>query len=236
MKQHRFIGNFNLHQRTLTLDDQKLVHQMHEVLKLQVGEELILCDGKLREARARITALNKRRGEVTVLGVNELKNEPGAKTTLYCAILKNNNFDLVAEKATEVGVQKIVPIITERTVKLNLKTERIRKIMKEAAEQCGRGMVPQCEEPMKFPDALNHAAHNNINIIFDPTANDQLPTSNFQLPEIGIFIGPEGGWTKEEMRRARKQNCKILSLGFLTFRAETAAIIAAYLINHAHHE
>jgi 16S rRNA (uracil1498-N3)-methyltransferase len=147
---------------------------------------------------------------------------------LYCAVLKKENFELVVQKATEIGVAKIVPVITERTVKLGINMERLHKIIVEACEQSGRGFLPEIVEPMKLEFALKGAESNDANLFFH-FSKTKISASDKISGQVGLFVGPEGGWSDEEVNLAKDHNCKIVSFGDNVFRAETAAIIASYL-------
>ena len=129
----------------------------------------------------------------------------------------------------EVGVKEITPIITARTVKLGLNKERLEKIIKEAAEQSGRGILPRLNEAMDFDRAVDLAKNSNdLNLFFNIDGkNVQHSMSN--ISKIGIFIGPEGGWDEEEIKKAQSSNgFTIVGLGKTILRAETAAVIASY--------
>ena len=140
---------------------------------------------------------------------------------------------MVVQKATEAGVKEIIPVITERTIKLNIRPSRLEKIIKEAAEQSGRGIVPILRDPVDFVDAIDGVGSNSINIIFDKSG-EIFENLKFKIENcaVGAWIGPEGGWTDKELERARTENFKIFNLGKLTLRAETAAIVGTYLIVH----
>ena len=157
--------------------------------------------------------------------------EPYVDVYLYPSILKKENLELVAQKATEVGVKVIIPVISARTVKLNVRSERMVKIVREAAEQSGRAQVPMFHEPIELSEAFKHAKGNDLNIFFDPGGElfDVRTTIPRSARRIGIFIGPEGGWESGEIELARQHGCVITSLGKLILRAETAAVVAAYL-------
>ena len=156
-------------------------------------------------------------------------NEPKRGVTLYLSTLKRENFEFAAQKATEAGVQNIVPIISSRTVKLNISTERVEKIVKEAAEQSGRGMVPRIADIVSFEKIFPDAAKNDINIFFDGMGKQFSGTMLEGKESVGIFIGPEGGWGNKELVEAKENGFLIAGLGALTLRAETAATIASYL-------
>ncbi|MDO8504843.1 MAG: RsmE family RNA methyltransferase [Candidatus Liptonbacteria bacterium] len=238
---HRFIGKFPLEAKQFWIADRELAHQVKDVLRLQTGEQIILSDGLGQEAEAEIVSLDKEAVEVRILAVNQSSKEPKTKVILYLAILKKENFDLAVQKAVEVGVSKIVPLISGRTVKLGLKRDRLQKIIKEASEQSGRSVLPELEEEINFKEALVHAKVNDFNIFFNLGAKSlsllkkDLPskilrgkTSEGEGKSIGIFIGPEGGWKDAEVESAKAAKFVLAGLGNLTLRAETAAIVAVY--------
>lgn len=233
MRLNRFILNSNLKSGILKLNDEDLLNQIRNVLKLRVGEKIILSDGSGKEATADIKAYGNDFVEVEAGEPVFNDNESEAYAVLYCSILKRENFELVVQKATEAGIKEIVPIITGRTVKLNVRQDRLAKIIKEASEQSGRGVVPVLREPVDFEESVKAAGENTLNMFFDGSGE------SFGSPErlnnegrIGIWIGPEGGWTDKEIELARESGFKIINLGKLTLRAETAAIVASYLIVH----
>ena len=236
MKIHRFIGDFNIKPGSLKLQDKTLLNQFRSVLKLKVGEKIILCDDDMNEGIAEIKEFGKDCIEVEIKEVNINKNEPERQVILYCSILKRENFELVVQKATEVGVKEIVPIITERTVKLNIRPDRLEKIIKEAAEQSGRGIVPVLHEPRDFDKAISDLSKDSFNVFFDQSGEsfDKLERLG-DIGLVGVWIGPEGGWTDQEIELARGSGFKIINLGKLTLRAETAAILGAYVIIHNPH-
>jgi len=228
MRLNRFIGDYDVFAPELDIMDESVVHQLSKVLRLQPGQKIIICDGKGREALASILSIDKKMVSVTLERVTELQNEPEREIVLYCSIIKKELFDLVAQKATEVGVRQIIPLISKRTVKQDLKIDRIRQIVKEAAEQSGRGVLPLVHEPMKWQTAMDHSKENLVNLFFHVTDKGDGIPQGFKK-KIGIWIGPEGGWDEEEVADAKKANFLIAELGPLTLRAETAAIIAGYL-------
>lgn len=233
MKLHRFVAIFSIKDKRIALTDRAVIRQIKDVLRLGIGDQIILCGKDGKEITAEITHLSDNLLESLMIETRKNENEPDIDVVLYCAILKRGNFELVAQKVAEIGVKEIALLITERTVKLSFKKERIEKIIKEAAEQSGRGFVPLLRKPIKFIAALENAKNNKINFFFDQNGkplNQLLDSARATLKEkIGVFIGPEGGWAKSEFAQAKENKFEILSLGKLTLRAETAAIIASYL-------
>lgn len=233
MRLHRFVGNFDLSQKQIVVNDADFINQAKNVLRLKVGDELILCDGKMNEAKARFTELGSSASKLEILEVYKNKNEPKNYVVLYCPILKKENFEWAVQKAVEVGVKEIAPIITARTVKLGLNYERLNKIIKEAAEQSGRGILPLLREPMNFEEVLKSAKENSTNLFFQigypSIVHKRADRPKCVQCKIGVFVGPEGGWTEEEIKKAQSNGFTLVGLGKTILRAETAAIIASYL-------
>ncbi len=228
-KLHRFIGPYQLGEGIMRLDDAALEHQMRSVLKLAPGEVVIIGDGEGREAHCRI--VNYQRGAVMVEGVSIGRSlgEPQLRTTLYLSILKADHFELAAAHAAEVGVTRIVPLLTARTVKSGIRHERLQRIVREAAELAGRGAVPEVKEPLTLERAWHDAAANDVNFFFDPSGKPFNGVAK-SVRAAGLFIGPEGGWDDRELEEVARIGLRIVTLGPLVFRAQTAAMIATYLV------
>lgn len=233
MRTHRFIVDARLAVGPLTLRDAGLANQLANVLRLDVGDAVTLCDGKGTEATAVI--LSFARGSVDVAVDAVLKNaaESAVNVTLYCAVLKRENFEVACQKATEAGVSRIVPVVSRRTVKTGFRLDRVEKIIREAVEQSGRGVVPTVTAPMPFKEALADAEANAVNVVF---AIGGAPfDARSAVPEgttaVGAFVGPEGGWDEDEVAACRERGFVVASLGPRVLRAETAVTVVAYLIS-----
>lgn len=225
-KIHRFFIVGPLKSGRQTLVDRAVSHQIVSVLRLQPGEEVILLDGSGMEQPAVIAEVRGKEVEVAVGALMKNAAEPYRRVTLCCAVLKREHFEWVAQKATECGVSAIVPVITARTVKLGVKTERLRVIAKEAAEQSGRGVVPEVSEPMNLERALADAASAGRVVFFDVSGE---PLSEKNNGAVSLFIGPEGGWDENEVALAREKGAMIANLGPRMLRAETAATVVTWL-------
>ncbi|OGI61181.1 hypothetical protein A2645_02260 [Candidatus Nomurabacteria bacterium RIFCSPHIGHO2_01_FULL_39_9] len=230
MKLHRFITSIDLNKKHIGLDQKDLVHQIRNVLKLKVGEFFILGNGEELETIARIESFEKNKINLSLGEVMQNKNEPKVKSHLFCSVLKKENFEWVVEKATEIGISSITPIIATRTVKTNLSHERLLKITKEAAEQSGRGIIPKINEIIPLKDAIIEAQKLEHVIVFD-LRGKQIEIKD-GIKEIAGFIGPEGGFDDEELLLFQGEGFKIINLGPLTMRGETSAAIASYLITY----
>lgn len=229
MKIHRFIAPLEIAHETLTIQDTELVHQINRVLKLRVGEQVLFGDGTGAEVLTTLTTVSKTLVEAQVLKHQTNTNEPQKSVTLYLAILKKDNFELAIQKAVEIGVTHIVPLLTERTVKIGINTERITAIIKEAAEQSGRGKIPALHEARSFEDALAEAGK-ETSVFFD--LGGEPLTAAISSRATNLFVGPEGGFSEDEAEQARKTGLTPTSLGQLTLRGETAAIVGSYRVVH----
>lgn len=231
MKIHRFIGDFDLSKKEVEIKNPENINQIKNVLRLKKGEKIILSDGKGSEAEITLTFISSKKITGTIDKLNEPHSAKASrgeyrKVNLYLSILKKENFELAVQKATECGVEKIIPIITERTIKTGINIKRLEKIILEASEQSGRNIIPTLSPILKFEDALNDAKDNKEKIIFHLVENVYSPDKNTKT--ASIFVGPEGGFTEKEIELAKNAGFTIASLGHLTLRGETAAIVATY--------
>ena len=230
MRIYRFFIENNFFKRgLLEYSDKEFLNQIRNVLRLKAGNKILLFNGKMDETEAEIIEIQKDFIKLKILKIEKNSKESKIKVILCCSILKNQNFDIVVQKATEIGINEIFPIISKRTVKLNIQEKRLKKIIKEAAEQSGRGCLPVLHDVLGLNDAIKDAAQNEINLIFDKSGDDFKKLKGGLSGSVGIFIGPEGGWSEDELKLFKEKNFKIINLGKLTLRAETAAIIASHL-------
>lgn len=229
MRLHRFIGPYDLTQKELSVTDQDTVHQISRVFRLGKGDKVMLCDGTLHEAEAEIIEAGDAALSVKILKVARNNREPIVDVTLYCAMLKKENFEVAVQKAVETGARKIVPILSTRTVKLGVDLDRARKIAKEAAEQSGRCIIPEVADAVELEAALKEASTKGKIVFYDVAAAEMRPET---VPHVGLFIGPEGGWDEGERELAQKYDALVVGLGQLILRSETAVIIATYLAAH----
>jgi 16S rRNA (uracil1498-N3)-methyltransferase len=194
------------------------------VLRLGVGAELLLFDGMSGEWLARIAEAAKKRMR---LSVERRIREPESIPDVWLAFapVKRAQTDWLVEKATELGVARIIPVMTQRTVAERVRLDRLESIAIEAAEQCGRTRVPQIVEPLplkRFIEELDPARHFYF---ADEAGGDPLASAFREGPAV-ILVGPEGGFTEEERGFVRGRGASAISLGPRILRAETAALAA----------
>jgi 16S rRNA (uracil1498-N3)-methyltransferase len=202
-------------------------HHSVRVVRLRQGEEVEVFDREGNAARGIVMALEKDRAVITT-GELLPSRESQLGITLAMAIIQLEKFELVLQKATELGVQSFIPLVTDRielrSERYSGKMDRWNKIVFEAVKQSGRTRVPSIAEPAKFKEVI---AREGIKIFFDADAE---PSRIDSLQDVTLFIGPEGGWSDEELRLARERECFFQRLGPRRLRAETAAIAAMSVI------
>lgn len=226
------------------------VHYLFHVMRMKPGEKIQIFNGRDGLWDAAFAELNKKRG---VVWPTELVREqtPVTGPDLYIALIKKDNFDLVVQKATELGVRDIYPMVTERSVVHKINIQRLQIIAVEACEQSERLTVPQVHEPVKLAQALTGLQAGQKAVYLDErgvNVDEPTPTLPWKGKEskvegereknrvkrgenVAFFVGPEGGWTDGELKAlAAHKGSMALNLGSQILRAETAcmAVLAAY--------
>lgn len=214
---------------------------LRDVLRLRQGDEAYVFDGEGREF-ACLLAEAGGRGAGAVLEVKGRAEPPSPESplelTLAAALLKGEKFDLVVQKATELGVSRIVPVITRRAdVRLRdardaeARVARWRRLALEAAKQSGRARVPSVETPAPFESLVSRAGP--LRVLFAERGGAPLgEVARGAAAEAVALVGPEGGWEAEELEGASGRGWKLVTLGGRTLRAETAAVVACALVQH----
>jgi len=202
-------------------------HHSVRVVRIRQGEEVEVFDRNGNAARGIVMAMEKDRAVITT-GEQLPSRESPLAVQLAMSIIQLEKFELVLQKATELGVHSIVPLVTDRielrTERYSGKIERWNKIVFEAVKQSGRTRIPRIEEPAKFADVV---ARPGSKVLFDADAE---PTPIERLDDVTLLIGPEGGWSDGELRLARERECFFRRLGPRRLRAETAGIVALSVI------
>lgn len=232
---HRFFVTTIQNDQVIFSDEQ--AHQIRQVLRMGVGDRVVVlengagweCEAELAQVtRKGVTAVIHRKVPVTT--------EPAVTLTLYQCLLKRDNFEWVLQKGTEIGVSRFVPLISKRTVAhAPKKLTRWQRIVTEAAEQSGRGCIPEIASPTRYADVLAQWQPNRVGLI--PWVGAEGETIASVLPkdvaETAVFIGPEGGWTDNEVENGREAGLNPVTLGKRTLRAETAAVVSVALVIQA---
>lgn len=209
-------------------------HHVVSVMRCRAGDEIGVIDGQGRSYLAKISSIQKRNVLVDIIGELDSDTESSVAIILCQGILKGEKMDMVIQKATELGVREIVPLITGRSqVKETRRISRWRKIAEESSEQCGRSVIPAVSEPASFSDFIGNG-RNRRGIIFwegGGLAVDKAVEKAGREEPLSICIGPEGGFDPSEVEEAESHGFIRASLGRRTLRAETAAIAAVSLVS-----
>lgn len=234
MKTHRFFVTEDIKENTLfRSEDTDLVHQLRDVFRMKKDDSIVLFDGSGYEFPATITLLTKKEVECQV-GEGIQKEDKGSGVHLYMSIIKKDKLELVYEKATELGVASITPVIAERSQYDKVRLDRLGKIVREAAEQCGRVTLPELHDATPLTEILsNNSDMTVLDMAPVRTGGSEEPTSNGVQNDLRgvtkILVGPEGGWSDAERQLFKEKGMNICSLPFDTLRAETAAVTGLVL-------
>lgn len=232
---HRFfIDNDNIKKGGIIITDENVNH-ISRVLRLKERDKIILCDGKGTDYIVSIDSMDKYAVRTTILYKEPSVGESNLDMVVYQGIPKSSKMDFIIQKCTELGVNRIVPVINTRTVvKLAtekeelMKVERWQRIAKEAAKQSGRGKIPVIDMPMTFENAINEAVSKDLVLMpYELEKNNTLKEviRGKNPNSVGIFIGPEGGFEGDEVQFALCKNVITVTLGNRILRTETAGLV-----------
>jgi len=230
---------FNLTNQTVTLSADEARH-LRDVLRLQMGDEVYVFNGTGREFRCTVVGTARDSAELRIeTEVEPAKPESQLQLNLCVALLKGEKFDLVVQKATELGVTQITPLIT-RYADIHLRDEndagkrivRWQRIALEAAKQSGRAFVPEIKAPAPFASVLAETKDSQLRLMFSECGGGALNRAAPAVQHVTALVGSEGGWAKDEIEAARSAGFQIVTLGGRILRAETAAIAVTVLLEH----
>jgi len=233
---HRFFLPQTPIQVGTTVDLEAIAHQLQVVLRLATGTQITLLDGAGHAYTVELTTLQRRMALGFVHHQLPAPPEPPRQLTLYQCSLKADKFEWILQKGTELGVATFVPVISERSVvrpaaALMKKYDRWHAIIREAAEQCGRGRIPALAEPVDWRTAIGQATGLRL-LPWEATAQQAPRLAALLLGKVppplavSLLIGPEGGVSPAEALAAQQLGWQAVSLGEQILRAETAALAA----------
>ncbi len=224
-KLHRFFLTPIPDKETFEIMDKSLVHQFTAVLRYTPGETCIVFDETSGDVVVEVQSCTKQSVSVSVQERRAPLTAPSRSVIAAVSIIKRDLFELVVQKLTELGVREIVPLISARTVKQSLRADRLEAIAREAVEQSGQHRLPHIHNPIALPEYLKTCS--TPIVVFDPH-QPHKPRTHKDQETIAYCIGPEGGWTDEEILLFEAHNVEFRTLGTTILRAETAAIVGAY--------
>lgn len=219
-----------------------VAHQLCRVLRMRPGERIVLLDNSGRAYVAELDRVTPSECHVHILSVSHPETEPRTRIVLYQAVPKAQNFDWVLQKGTEIGVDTFVPLLSHRCMIQDLdritehKMERWRRIIKEAAEQSGRTRLPRLMQARSFSQVCKRPPPETLALLLslaEKTTSlryileDKTPPSP---QEVRLYVGPEGGFTPQEVRDAKEAGLESVSLGPRILRTETAPLVASSIL------
>ena len=230
--------NVNLENNTCIIEGEDVKH-ISKVLRCRVGEELEICDNDNNEYICEITNIDKSQVDLNILKRVDIKRESDLKIKVYQGLPKGPKMEMILQKLTEVGVDEIILVQTKRTVvkvddkKEDKKIERWERIIYEAAKQSKRGKIPKLRGVLSFKEALADMKENDFNIA--PYENEKTKTikqaiKGKYINNIGIFVGPEGGFEDTEISAIEEIGGQSVSLGPRILRTETASLVASSIV------
>jgi 16S rRNA (uracil1498-N3)-methyltransferase len=216
-------------------------HQIRSVLRMSAGDHIIILDNQGCEYDVVLTSVRHDEVIGEVAQKRQAAGEPSVQITLFQSILTRDKFEFVLQKGTEVGVSCFVPVITARSLvrETTIKPEKLdrwQRIITEAAEQSHRGRIPELLSPVSFEKAIQELSSFEKCLIAWPAEGSSPirvalhPTDKNISKTIALLIGPEGGFTEQEVVAAKENGAIPITLGPRILRTETAAIVAATLI------
>ncbi|MBK7259076.1 MAG: 16S rRNA (uracil(1498)-N(3))-methyltransferase [Ignavibacteriae bacterium] len=208
----------------IRIDGDEFVHLSH-VMRRTPGDIIGVADGQGTAYTAEVVTVEKRMAVCKVRTHHPMLHESPVRVILAAALLKNpSRYDFLIEKATEIGVSAIIPLITDRTIPRQARTERWQKLALAAMKQSGRCVLPPVHEPVTFPVLMERSASFAAQRwLFHEAAED---SGIIEAGSHMVIIGPEGGFTDGEVALAVKNNCAAIRLGPRRLRSETAAVAA----------
>ena len=217
-----------------TISESDYTH-ITRVLRLAAGNRITVFDTESIEYEGVIMDISPGTIAVQVAGTRRLQTESKLELNLFQAILKGNRMDTAISQATQLGVSGIFPVISERTqVRSTAKVDRWNKIARESTKQCGRTVPPAVSEPVDLRGALEIRNESEMKIILyenqSELLRDYMNSHQKSVRTINLFIGPEGGFSEQEITLAKEKGYTVLGLGERILRAETASVVSLTLL------
>jgi 16S rRNA (uracil1498-N3)-methyltransferase len=217
------------------------VKHITKVLRLGVGDKIIICDGGNTDYDGEIQKVVKDEIFIGLSRARPSGTEAPVDIVLFQSIPKSTKMDFIIQKGTELGIKRFVPVSTARTVvrlegdrDVQKKVNRWQRIALEAAKQSRRGIVPEVEQPVSFSEALSMMEGFDLAVL--PYVGEQsytlrsIPCEDHKVKSIGVFVGPEGGFEEEEVEMARERGIYTIKMGPRILRTETAGMVLTSML------
>ncbi|MFH1552535.1 MAG: 16S rRNA (uracil(1498)-N(3))-methyltransferase [Candidatus Omnitrophota bacterium] len=237
-----YVPKENVRKDEITIEGEE-AHHVLDVMRMQGGDKVVVFDGTGREYTGFIKEINRRFKKIIVEIVRTEKPpaESIPEITLAQAIPKKGKMDYIIEKATELGVSRVVPLVSDRTVVrfddagCRRKVQRWQKKAVEASKQCGRASVPKIDKVTSFSEMVSRLDRYDLVLLAcltDKTVPIKKSLTGFESGKILVFIGPEGDFTPKEIQMASVDNCKQVSLGKRVLKSDTAGLFVLAVLGY----
>jgi 16S rRNA (uracil1498-N3)-methyltransferase len=229
MRLHRFFIKHTIDKEKInSLVDSAIIHQLRRVFRLHEGDKAVFFDGSGFDYESEIVSMTDAKLEFRVIEARRVEQIAKRRVALAFSIVKKDNAEWVIQKGTELGISEFIPLVSERSEKKGFNFERAEKIMIEACEQSGRAEVPIVREPKELEEYLSGEGRKMIAFHTEGATFDQ---KNFiDEEDIVALVGPEGGWSEEEVKMFQERGASVMKLNSPILRAETAAVAIATLL------
>ncbi|MFA6526576.1 MAG: RsmE family RNA methyltransferase [Candidatus Buchananbacteria bacterium] len=210
-------------------NDLELINQLAKVLRARHGDKFLVFNNSESEFVSQLVELSKKEVKFLIIDQQPGAREPSRKITLYQSLLKSDKFDWLIQKAVELGVSRIVPVYSKYCIVKDItagKRKRYEDIIKEATEQCGGVRLPLLAYVIDFKTAIEEAGKLSGAKLIAWEKETEYDLADAATEDIQLFIGPEGGYSEEEIEAAKNRQIVPVTLGKRILRAETAAIAA----------
>ncbi|OGO84950.1 MAG: hypothetical protein A2Y22_05620 [Clostridiales bacterium GWD2_32_59] len=215
-----------------------------KVFRCKIDDIITLCQMKKYDYECKIVQIDSEKVIAKIVSKKEINSEPGVNITIYQGLAKGDKMEYIIQKAVELGVNRIVPLITKNTVvkiddikKEEKKIERWNKISEAAAKQTGRGIIPKVDRIMTLDEAIEDNKDNDLKILLYENEKKltihQIFGINREYRNIGVFIGPEGGLQEFEVKKAKENDIKVITLGNRILRTETVSTVILAIIMYS---
>ena len=223
----------------ISLTGQNAKHIL-KVLRKKKGDQIFITDGEGTDYNSIITNTTTDVIEIKIIDKFESVTESSIDITLCSGMLKNKKMDFIIKHVTQLGIQKWIPFFCKRSIpvpdkkKINTRKQRWKTIAKESLKQCNRSCLPQISEPVDFKTLMDQSKPPDLKIVFYEKSDQTIQTlrNTFSPEKIIILIGPEGGFSEDEILTAKQKGFVSIGLGPRILRSETASITSCTLIQH----
>ena len=234
-----FVEKENISENDITIVGEDVKH-IKNVLRMKAGDEVTLCDGLGNDFSCVLNVFEKDFIEAKIIDKKKSEAESNLRITLYQGVAKGDKMDFIIQKNVEMGISRIVPVLTERTVvRFNdnkdreAKRQRWQRIATEASKQSGRGAITQVDMPMTFEQALKDSQGSEYVIVpYEKERDSSLKSTLLgkKFESVAVFIGPEGGFSEDEIEKAISSKATPVTLGKRILRTETCGLVMVSIL------